>query len=115
MKNHEMSLNPEPFAAIQAGSQLIETRINDEKRRSIEPGDIVTFFLRPERQESFKALVLGKSVFLTFIDLFSAIDEARFGYPPKTTPTEMADNMKKYYTNEEEEKYGVVGFHVKVI
>lgn len=115
MTNHEMTLNPEPFVAIQIGTQIIETRINDEKRRLIEPGDTITFFLRPNRQKSFIVEVRGKSIFLTFHDLFSVISEVDFGYPKDTTPSEMTTNMQKYYSGEEEEKYGVVGFHIKVI
>src|SRR5258708_7478482 len=115
MTTHEMSLNPIPFEAIQNTSQLIETRIYDDKRRLIQVGDTITFYQRPERENHFAAQVIGLSIFDTFINLFSAIDEIKFGYEKGTTPKIIADNMQKYYTHEKKQQLGVLGIHLKLI
>lgn len=41
--NHEMKLNPAPYAAIKTGKKNIELRLNDEKRQQVKVGDTITF------------------------------------------------------------------------
>ena len=43
MKIHEMSLQPKYFDFIKDGTKRIELRLYDEKRRSIQLGDIIEF------------------------------------------------------------------------
>ena len=40
---HKMNLNPEPFEMIRNGQKTIELRLNDEKRRMINVGDMIEF------------------------------------------------------------------------
>ena len=40
MKTHIMKLNPSPFEMIRSGRKTIELRLYDEKRRSIEKGEV---------------------------------------------------------------------------
>ena len=43
MKIHEMNLQPKYFDFIKGGTKRIELRLYDEKRQSIQLGDIIEF------------------------------------------------------------------------
>lgn len=111
---HEMRLHTEPFELIKAGKQLIETRLYDEKRQQIQVGDQIVFLKRPECEEQLVVEVIGLSIFKTFKDLFQAIDKSKFGYSEGDTLEDQVNCMRKYYSNEEENKFGVVGIHIEV-
>lgn len=46
MNIHKMRLHPGPFEKIRVGTQVIESRLNDEKRQEIRVGDHIVFMLR---------------------------------------------------------------------
>lgn len=76
MKVHEMNLQPKYFDFIKDGTKRIELRLYDEKRRSIQLGDIIEF--AKSENEKFKAEVVGllryKLIYLKIlIFLFSQI------------------------------------------
>lgn len=111
---HQMRLHPEPFEAIKAGTQLIETRLYDEKRQQIKVGDQIIFSKRPEESEKLTVEVVGLLIFRSFKDLFKAVDRRKFGYSNDVTLEEQVNCMRKYYSEDEEKRYGVVGIHLKV-
>ena len=106
-----MKLNDQPFADIKNGTKTLEIRLYDEKRRTIEIGDKITF---SNNGESITVTVIGLSRFAIFIDLFSSLGGLSAGWPITDTPNKMADDMRKYYSDEEEQKYGVIGIHIKL-
>ena len=53
MKVHEMNLQPKYFDFIKDGTKRIELRLYDEKRQSIQLGDIIEF--AKSDNEKFKA------------------------------------------------------------
>ncbi len=112
---HQMRLNPEPFEAIKLGSQQIEARIFDEKRQQINVGDQILFLKRPDEKEQFLIRVIGISIFRSFEDLFQAMDKQKFGYYEEDTLEYQISCMRKYYSEEEEKEYGVIGIHLKKI
>lgn len=109
---YKMRLHPEPFEAIKGGRQQVETRLYDKKRRQIKVGDKITFLKRPEEEEKMIAEVVGLSVFSSFTELFNTLDELKLGYQENATQEEQLAYMRKYYLEEEEKKYGVVGIHL---
>lgn len=112
---HEMMLHPEPFESIKSGIKSIETRLYDEKRQQIRAGDQIVFLKRPECEEQLLVEVIGLSIFKTFKDLFRSIDKLEFGYSTTDTLEDQISCMRKYYSDEEEKTYGVVGIHVKLL
>ena len=40
---HEMKLNNEPFIKIKNGTKTVELRLNDEKRKLLNVGDVICF------------------------------------------------------------------------
>ena len=72
MKVHEMNLQPKYFDFIKGGTKRIELRLYDEKRQSIQLGDIIEFAKSDD--EKFKAEVVGLLRYNSFADLFEDFD-----------------------------------------
>ena len=72
MKIHEMNLQPKYFDFIKGGTKRIELRLYDEKRQSIQLGDIIEFAKSDD--EKFKAEVVGLLRYNSFADLFEDFD-----------------------------------------
>jgi ASC-1-like (ASCH) protein len=113
--NYEMRLHPEPFQQIRSGKQQIEVRIYDQKRQQLKIGDNITFYKRPECKEQILTKVIGLSIFDSFRSLFNAIEKTKFGYSNTVTIDNQLDCMRKFYSTDEEEKYGVVGIHLQIL
>jgi ASC-1-like (ASCH) protein len=106
---HQMRLHPLPFEQIKNGSKTIEVRLNDEKRQQIKVGDEIEFSSRSEPEDKITTKVVNLLYFPTFSKLFDA-------YPPEVfgaTSKEELVGIYKYYTIEEEKRYGVVGIKIK--
>ena len=112
---HEMSLNPAPFEKIKNGEKSIEIRLYDEKRRGVKIGDIIIFSKLPEKTEKIKVEVVGLSLFRSFRDLFSNFEKSKFGHEQNLSIEEQINRQMEYYTEEEEQQYGVIGIHIKLI
>ncbi|KXK09209.1 MAG: hypothetical protein UZ21_OP11001000267 [Microgenomates bacterium OLB22] len=110
MKTHQMKLNDRPFRDIKAGIKTVEIRLYDQKRKAIEIGDQIMFSCG---DESISVVVTGLSRFATLVELFSSLGGVAAGWPALDSPVKMAQDMRKYYTAEEEVKYGVLGIHFK--
>lgn len=108
-----MKLNQEPFEAIKIGKQSIEVRLYDEKRRKVKVVDEIVFLKRPEEIEKFTVEITGLSIFKSFKDLFQAIDPEKLGYQKRINLADQLNCMKKYYSEDEEKKYGAVGIHLQ--
>ncbi len=106
---HHMHLAANPFRKISNGLQTIESRVNDEKRRQLAVGDEIEFALRDDPNQKFTAKVEELIVRPTFSELFDTNPPAAFGGETK----EDLMGIFRYYSKEEEEKYGVVGIRLK--
>lgn len=107
-----MKLNNEPYNLIYYGKKDIEMRLYDEKRQLINVGDIITF-TNNDTMESFDAKVVFLHRCKSFDELYDKFDKLRLGY----NEDEIAkpEDMEQYYSNEEIDKYGVVGIEIVVI
>ena len=106
-----MDLHPEPFESIVHGSKRIEMRLNDERRQSIKIGDLIVFKNR-ESQEEITTEVLDLKPFNSFNELYASYDKALLGYQ-KDEPAN-PDDMLKYYSKEQIDKYGVLAIEIKL-
>lgn len=109
---HNMNLHNEPFISIKNKTKVIEIRLYDEKRKLINIGDIIEFSNRVTN-EKLRVVVLNLHKFVNFEELYKNFDKVLLGYKQE----ENADynDMKKYYSEEEINKYGVVGIEIKVL
>ena len=107
-KLHEMRLDPEPFAKIASGEKTVELRLFDEKRRAVEPGDVIEFS-RNGDGATLAARVTGVCRFASFEELFRFISPSLCGYGDEGDPAVCAGAMNAYYTPEKQKEYGAVG------
>lgn len=109
---HEMRLHKEPFEKIKAGTKTIEIRLYDEKRQLIKVGDNIQFTSRANG-ETILTEVVALHKFKSFADLYKSFDKVTLGY--NTDEVANPNDMAKYYTKEDQAKYGVVGIEIKKI
>lgn len=112
---HQMKLFSEPFFRIKEGKKIIEVRLFDEKRQKVSVGDEIEFLLVDNQDEKILVKVIGLSRFGSFKDLYSSFHYSMFGHPHETTLNDQIKDIEECYSKEEEEKYGVLGIHVKII
>lgn len=109
---HEMKLNNEPFTSIKNGYKTIEMRLYDEKRRLIKVGDTIEFTNRTTN-ERLTVEVVKLYMFNNFEELYKRFDKMLLGY--KEYEEASPNDMNIYYSNEEQEMYGVVGIEIKLL
>ncbi len=100
-------LDSDVFEIVRNGKKDIEVRVNDEKRRKLSVGDTLVFLKRPLDDEEIKAKVVGLEYYNYFSELVDNYDMERI-YLSGYSKEEYLELMKRFYTLEEQEKYGVV-------
>jgi ASC-1-like (ASCH) protein len=106
-----MHLDNEPFSLIKDGHKIIEVRLNDIKRQSIEVGDIIKF-INKKTGQNLEVRVVNLLRYPDFDSLFDSCDIHDFGSNNKTLSLE---KMRNYYSKEEEKEYGVLGIKIKLL
>lgn len=107
---HRMTLNPKPFAAIDAGYKTIELRLNDAKRRAVQVGDLIAFSCG---DRTMLSSVTQRCEFDSFEALYAALDLHKCGYLPLELPLAAASDMTEYYSVEQQREHGVVGLELE--
>lgn len=110
-----MKLNSEPFHMIESGQKTIELRLNDEKRKNIRIGDIIEFSNCGNIDKKILTKVINIHKFNTFEELYKKLPLDKCGYLIDKLNTASASDMDKYYSVEEQSKYGVLGIELEVI
>ena len=107
---HYMNLVPSAFKKIADGSKTIELRLNDEKRRLLNVGDVICF-TNNSTLEKLEVLVENLHSYDNFEELYKHFDKVSMGY----NDTDVADyrDMLEYYSSDEQSKYGVLGIKIK--
>ena len=112
MKKHSMKLNPEPFKMIQDGIKTIELRLYDEKRKRISVGEVITFTNTADLKENLCVKVIDLYIFDSFVELYKSLPLLECGYTDANINIASPYDMEKYYSKEEQQKYGVVGIKI---
>lgn len=107
----KMKLQNGPFESIKKGIKTIEIRLNDEKRSQIKIGDEIEF-TNMLNDETISVFVINLHYFNTFEELFNYFDKKLLGY--ENDEIASYTDMEKYYSKEEQAKYGVVGIEIKL-
>lgn len=105
---HRMKLQPSPFERIKEGKKPVEFRLFDEKRRQIKIGDQIEFSKLPDLQEKVVVDVLDLYKDKTFNSLFNRLLSDKKEIERKT------ESMLRFYSHEDEAKYGVLGIKIKI-
>ncbi|MGN0789241.1 MAG: ASCH domain-containing protein [Christensenellales bacterium] len=108
-----MKLWQEPFDKIKKREKTIELRLYDEKRRLLSVGDKIRFTLVDDDSQTIDATVVNLYLFSSFRELLSTdlFDKCGCG---GTSIDQAVSNMRKYYTEKQEEEYGVVGIEIDI-
>ena len=104
---YRMKLQNEPFKQIKKGTKEIEIRLNDEKRKFFEINDYIEF-TNISTLEIMFVKITNLYHFESFEKLFNNFDNSILGCGSY-------EEMYKYYSKEEENKYGVLGIEIKVL
>mgnify|MGYP003299729647 CR=1 FL=1 len=105
-------LDNEYFELIKSGTKNIELRLNDEKRRKLKVNDIIEFENRKNQEKIYCRIVKlhYEENFETLYKYFedNGISNEQLGNITYT-------QLEKFYSKEEQQKYGVVGIELKNI
>ena len=109
----EFHLDSDIFDIIVNKDKNIEIRLNDEKRRKLKVGDTLVFLKRPDDIEKISATVTNLVYFDNFSDVTNYYDMKRI-YLDNTSKEDYINLMKRFYSDEEVSKYGVVAIEFKL-
>ncbi len=109
-----MKLKPEFFELIKSGKKEYEVRLNDEKRQKISVGDRIIFKKEPDLFEGVIVTVEEVKRFNSFYKMAEMLSLKSLGFPDKNID-QVVRVYHKIYSKEDEEKYGVVAFKIKLI
>ena len=111
--NIEMKLADEPLELMVSGMKTVEIRLYDEKRKKITVGDTIEF-IRLNGDERVSAKVVALHRFDSFRELFASDLRSKTGFGD-LSEADAVEAMYKYYTKEQESKYGVLGIEIVLI
>lgn len=114
MNKHTMGLYAEPFESIRSGKKTVEVRLNDEKRRAIQLGDVIEFVQLPEETERLQVQVVNLRVFPSFRKTYETIPAEKFDATGRTID-QMVARTYRFYTPEQERALGTVAIRVMVL
>ena len=109
---YNMNLHNEPFNRFKDGTKTIEMRLNDEKRQLLKEKDLIEFTNRTTL-ETILVEIIKLYHFANFDELYKNFDKVSLGYDKNDIAN--PKDMEKYYSKEEQDKYGVIAIEVKLI
>ena len=112
MKQHQMKLATDPYNKIASGKKVIESRLFDEKRQQIAIGDQIIFSENDKAENNVTTVVKGLLHYQTFRELFADHEPSLFGEESRDF---LSNQIKKFYSDEEEREYGVVGIRLELL
>jgi ASC-1-like (ASCH) protein len=107
---HRMKLNPIDFEKVKSGEKKYELRLNDEKRKAFQVGERIELAKMPELETSVIVEITSLNVYKNFIELLRELPAAANGL----TEEDFFKDVYTHYTEEEEQKYGVVAIGIKL-
>lgn len=111
---HSMKLNSSPFEKIKNGTKTIELRLNDEKRRRVKVGDFIEFSRIDRPSDKIRTKVTALHCFDGFEELYKTLPLIKCGYTAETVQSANPSDMEKFYSEEQQKKYGVVGIELEI-
>lgn len=108
---HQMKLATIPFEKITSGNKIIESRLYDDKRRQINPGDMIEFTCNEEPTKKTLTKVVALYRYTSFEKMFSDFPSIFFG---GESQEKLVREINTFYSKEEQEKYGVIGIKIEV-
>lgn len=114
MMKYIMKLNPKYFEYMKNGTKEIEIRLNDDKRKNLKIGDEIIFQKEPELKEELYTTVEKLFVEKSFEDAIMNLEIQQYADQKETRENFLKD-LYKFYTKEQENKYGVIAIKVRKV
>ena len=107
-------LDSDIFDVVDKGIKCIEGRVNDEKRRKLKIGDKLIFLRRPDEIDKIEAVVEDLVYYDNFSEMVKdySIEEI---YLKGYSKEDYLNLIKRFYSDEEIEKFGVVAIKFRKI
>ena len=110
---HNMKINDSAFQRMNNGTKVREYRINNEKRRKVKIGDIIEFHKISNPKDIIEMKVNDIKTYKTIKDAIKEYFDKDFSSRHKDIDSTVQSFYDKgFVTKEEEEKYGMVIFHI---
>ena len=107
-------LDSDVFETVDKGFKNVEGRVNDEKRRKLSIGDKLIFLKRPDEIEKIEAIVEDLVYYKDFNEMIKDYSMKEI-YLDKYSKDYYLELIKRFYSDEEINKYGVVAIKFKKI
>ncbi len=113
---HQMKLNASAFDRMKRGNKKREYRVNDEKRKKVKIGDIITFRKLPDLNEKLDMLVTDVQVYKDFKEAVTPYFNEDFS-DRHNDINSLVESFygKGYYDKDEVERYGTVVFTLEKV
>ncbi len=105
-----MRLHVGPFSRIKDGSQIIEARLLDDKRRLLVVGDTLLFSLVTDPSQTFLARITNLLPHPTFLELYTSLSPTERGH---RSIDELLEEVCTHYTKKQEAELGVLGIKLE--
>lgn len=96
------------------GTKRIELRLNDEKRKNMKIGDVLSFYKQPLLEESFKTRIVDLIYFDSFNDAISNLPFELIADKDDNKESLLKD-LDIIYSKEKQEKCGVIGIKLELL
>lgn len=107
-------LDEDIFELVNNGTKCVEVRLYDEKRQKLKINDEIIFLKRPLEKESIKTKIVNLVKYDSFSELVSNYNIKNL-YKEGITKEEFLNLLNRFYTKDDEIKYGVVAIEFKVL
>ena len=111
---HEMKLKSVYFDKIKNGKKIYEIRLNDEKRKNINIGDVVIFKKEPNLIENIQTKVKDLIYFNNFYEMTNTLPLEKLGFE-NLSKEEVEKIYHSFYSTEDELRFGVVAIKIEVL
>jgi ASC-1-like (ASCH) protein len=107
-------LDADVFETVDKGFKNVEGRVNDEKRQKLKIGDKLVFLKRPDEIEKIEAIVEELVYYKDFQEMIKDYSMKEI-YLEDYSKDYYIELIKRFYSDEEINKYGVVAIKFKKI
>lgn len=110
----EFRLDEDIFDIVKSGTKRVECRLYDKKRKGMKVGDELIFLKRPLEQEKIVTKIIGLKTFSNFNELVKNYEMESL-YSCDFTKEEFVELLGRFYSDEEQVKYGVVAIEFEMV
>lgn len=110
----DLRLDEDIFYIVKNGTKRVEVRLNDKKRELMKVGNTLTFYKRPLLDEKINTKITNLCRFKTIEELLNKYQMKEI-YVDGFNKEEFVELLNRFYTKEEQEKYGFVAIEFEVL